>query len=48
MNSVRDMGLAMWQEKYGKTAMGKPGGAIGSFNPLDAEYLWLSNRNVPW
>ena len=34
MNSVRDMGLAMWQERYGKTAMGKPGGAIGSFNPL--------------
>lgn len=34
MNSVRDMGLAMWQEKYGKGDMGKPGGAIGSFNPL--------------
>ena len=34
MNSVRDMGLAMWQEKYGKTPMGQPGGAIGSFNPL--------------
>jgi hypothetical protein len=34
MNSVRDMGLAMWQEKYGKTAMGQPGGAIGSRNPL--------------
>ena len=34
MNSVRDMGLAMWQERYGKTAMGQPGGAIGSINPL--------------
>ena len=34
MNAVRDMGLAMWQERYGKTEMGKPGGAIGSFNPL--------------
>ena len=34
MNAVRDMGLAMWQEKYGKTPMGQPGGAIGSFNPL--------------
>ena len=34
MNSVRDMGLAMWQEKYGKTPMGQPGGAIGSTNPL--------------
>jgi hypothetical protein len=34
MNSVRDMGLAMWQEKYGKTPMGQPGGAIGTVNPL--------------
>ena len=34
MNSVRDMGLAMWQQKYGKTPMGQPGGAIGSTNPL--------------
>lgn len=34
MNAVRDMGLAMWQEKYGKTPMGSPGGAVGSFNPL--------------
>jgi len=34
MNAVRDMGLAMWQEKYGKTPMGQPGGAIGSVNPL--------------
>jgi hypothetical protein len=34
MNSVRDMGMEMWQKKYGETPMGKPGGAIGSFNPL--------------
>ena len=34
MNSVRDMGLAMWQEKYGKTPMSQPGGAIGTVNPL--------------
>ena len=34
MNSVRDMGLAMWQEKYGKKPMGQPGGAIRSVNPL--------------
>jgi hypothetical protein len=34
MNIVRDMGLAQWQEKYGKTPMGQPGGFIGSFNPL--------------
>lgn len=34
MNSVRDMGMEMWQKKYGKGDMGKPGGAIGSTNPL--------------
>jgi hypothetical protein len=36
MNSVRDMGLAMWQERYGKTAMGQSGGAIGATNPTHA------------
>jgi len=34
MNSVRDIGMEIWQKKYGKTPMGQPGGAIGSFNPL--------------
>jgi hypothetical protein len=34
MNAVRDMGLAMWQNKYGGSPMGQPGGAIGSRNPL--------------
>jgi hypothetical protein len=34
MNAVRDMGLEMWQSKYGSTPMGQPGGAIGTFNPL--------------
>ena len=34
MNSVRDIGMEIWQKKYGKTPMGQPGGAIGSLNPL--------------
>jgi hypothetical protein len=34
MDAVRDMGLQMWQQKYGATPMEQPGGAIGSFNPL--------------
>lgn len=34
MNAVRDMGMQMFQEKYGNTPIGQPGGAIGSFNPL--------------
>ena len=32
--SVEDMGMQMWQQKYGKTPMGQPGGAVGTFNPL--------------
>lgn len=28
------LGMEIWQQKYGKTAMGQPGGAVGAFNPL--------------
>jgi hypothetical protein len=28
------LGMEIWQQKYGKTAMGRPGGAVGTFNPL--------------
>lgn len=31
---VRDQGMAIWQQKYGNTPMGQPGGAIGRVNPL--------------
>lgn len=31
---VRDQGMAIWQEKYGSTPMGQPGGAVGMNNPL--------------
>lgn len=34
MNAARDIGMQIWQEKYGGTPMGQPGGAVGSFNPL--------------
>jgi hypothetical protein len=34
MNAARDIGMQIWQQKYGKTPMAQPGGAIGSFNPL--------------
>jgi hypothetical protein len=34
MNAARDIGMQIWQEKYGGTKMGQPGGAVGSFNPL--------------
>lgn len=28
------LGQQIWQNKYGATPMGQPGGAVGSFNPL--------------
>lgn len=28
------LGMQIWEQKYGKTPMGQPGGAIGEFNPL--------------
>lgn len=34
IQSAEDIGMQIWQQKYGKTPMGQPGGAVGSFNPL--------------
>lgn len=31
---AEDIGMQIWQNKYGSTPMGRPGGAVGSFNPL--------------
>ncbi len=28
------LGMEIWQQKYGKTPMAQPGGAVGAFNPL--------------
>lgn len=28
------LGQQIWQQKYGKTAMAQPGGAVGTYNPL--------------
>jgi len=28
------IGMQIWQQKYGKTPMGQPGGAVGARNPL--------------
>lgn len=33
-NDLRDKGMQIWQQKYGSTPMGQPGGAVGRFNPL--------------
>lgn len=34
VQAAEDIGMQIWQSKYGNTPMGQPGGAIGSYNPL--------------
>ena len=34
MNAARDIGMQIWQQKYGNTPMAQQGGAVGMFNPL--------------
>jgi hypothetical protein len=34
VQSAEDIGMQIWQQKYGNTPMGRPGGAVGTFNPL--------------
>lgn len=34
---AEDLGMKIWQEKYGKTPMAQPGGAVGAYNPLLAK-----------
>ena len=31
---AEQLGMEIWNKKYGKTAMAQPGGAVGAFNPL--------------
>lgn len=33
-NDLRDQGMQIWQQKYGSTPMGQPGGAVGMDNQL--------------
>lgn len=34
VQAAEDIGMQIWRDKYGATPMGRPGGAVGSFNPL--------------
>jgi hypothetical protein len=34
VQSAEDIGMGIWRNKYGDTPMGRPGGAVGTFNPL--------------
>jgi len=44
---VRDQGMAIWQQKYGATPMGQPGGAVGSFNPLMDSTFGYQSGSAP-
>lgn len=46
-NDLRDQGMAIWQQKYGNTPMGQPGGAIGTFNPLMQRTFGYQTGSAP-
>ena len=46
-NDLRDQGIAIWQQKYGNTPMGQPGGAIGTFNPLMQSTFGYQTGSAP-
>jgi hypothetical protein len=46
-NDLRDQGMAIWQQKYGDTPMGQPGGAVGSYNPLMARTFGYQSGMSP-
>jgi hypothetical protein len=46
-NDLRDQGMAIWQQKYGNTPLGQPGGAIGRKNPLMEEFFGYQTGMSP-
>jgi hypothetical protein len=47
MDAVRDQGIAIWQQKYGGTPMGQPGGAVGMDNPLMQRTFGYQTGSAP-
>jgi hypothetical protein len=47
MNAARDIGMQIWQQKYGNTLMGQPGGAVGAFNPLMEKTFGYQSGSAP-
>jgi len=47
MNAARDIGMQIWQQKYGNTPMGQPGGAVGAFNPLMEKTFGYQSGSAP-
>jgi len=47
MDAARDIGMQIWQQKYGNTPMGQPGGAVGTFNPLMQRTFGYQSGSAP-
>ena len=47
MNAARDIGMQIWQQKYGNTPMGQPGGAVGVNNPLMQRTFGYQTGSAP-
>ncbi len=47
VQSAEDIGMQIWQQKYGSTPMGQPGGAVGRFNPLMQSTFGYQSGSAP-
>ncbi len=47
VQSAEDIGMQMWQQKYGSTPMAQPGGAVGAFNPLMGKTFGYQSGSAP-
>jgi len=47
MNAARDIGMQIWQQKYGNTPMAQPGGAVGVTNPLMQRTFGYQTGSAP-
>jgi len=47
MNAARDIGMQIWQQKYGGTPMGQPGGAVGIDNELMQRTFGYQSGSAP-
>jgi hypothetical protein len=47
MNAARDIGMQIWQQKYGNTPMAQPGGAVGVTNPLMRRTFGYQTGSAP-
>jgi len=47
VQSAEDIGMQIWQQKYGNTPMAQPGGAVGMNNPLMARTFGYQSGAAP-